>query len=248
MTPERHPLDNAVWAALTGPHRALAEGRGQARRYAPDVSVFSAVVDDTAAAWDDLASLTGSDGTAVLFRPPPIPLPDGWTREYSGDGRQMVLDGQLARPSQPEGRVDGQEVSLRPLGTDDVPAMTTLVRLTEPGPFRPRTVDLGGFVGVFHGDELVAMAGQRLRPPGYCEVSAVCTHPDARRRGYAAFVTAHVADEIRARGEVPFLHLAASNETARAVYERLGFRLRRPVSLVVVRPPADDEQTVRGTR
>jgi ribosomal protein S18 acetylase RimI-like enzyme len=84
--------------------------------------------------------------------------------------------------------------------------------------------------------------------PGYCEVSWVCTHPDARRRGYAAFVTAHVADEIRARGEVPFLHLAASNETVRAVYERLGFRLRRPVALVVVRPPADDEQTVTPTR
>jgi ribosomal protein S18 acetylase RimI-like enzyme len=240
----RHPLDNAVWSALSGPHAVHADGHGLARRYDPEVSVFAAVVDDTAEAWDDLAALTAPGQVAVLFRPPPIPLPDGWTRELSGDGLQMVLDGELARVPTPESDVDGPSVSIRPLGDDDVPAMTELVRITDPGPFRRRTIDLGGYVGIFHGDELVAMAGQRLRPTGYCEVSAVCTHPDARRRGYAAFVSARVAHEVLARGEVPFLHLAASNDAARAVYEGLGFRLRRPVSFVVVRPPADDEQNV----
>ena len=28
------------------------------------------------------------------------------------------------------------------------------------------------------GDELVAMAGQRMQPDPYTEISAVCTHPD----------------------------------------------------------------------
>jgi predicted GNAT family acetyltransferase len=116
--------------------------------------------------------------------------------------------------------------------------MTALVALTEPGPFRPRTIDLGGYIGIFHDDELVAMAGQRLRPPGFCEISAVCTHPSARRRGYASVVTLQVAAGIIDRGERPFLHLAASNTAAMAVYERIGFEVRTAVGFGVYRPRA----------
>ena len=124
----------------------------------------------------------------------------------------MVLTGPLAAtPELPA--VDpttGAAVTMRPLGDDDVDAMVALVALTEPGPFRPRTIELGGYVGIFHGTQLVAMAGQRLRPPGFREVSAVCTHPDARRRGYASIVTAEVSRGVLARGETPFLHVAVT--------------------------------------
>ena len=115
--------------------------------------------------------------------------------------------------------------------------MIALVALTEPGPFRPRTIELGGYIGIFHDDELVAMAGQRLRPPGYCEVSAVCTHPDARRRGYASIVTTRVATAIAERGETPFLHVASDNVTAKAVYEQIGFTVRRTVRFAALRAP-----------
>ncbi len=104
----------------------------------------------------------------------------------------------------------GTPVTLRALTVGDVDDMLALVALTEPGPFGRRTIELGGHVGILHGDRMMAMAGQRLRPPGYCEVSAVCTHPYARRRGYASIVTAHGATAIAACGETPILHLAAT--------------------------------------
>ena len=113
--------------------------------------------------------------------------------------------------------------------------MLALIELTEPGPFRPRTIELGGYVGIFHDDELVAMAGQRMHPPGYREISAVCTHPSARRRGYASILTAHVANEIAARGETPFLHLASGNDAARSTYEQIGFAVRTRVAFGVYR-------------
>ena len=140
---------------------------------------------------------------------------------------------EISLPPVAEG--SGATVELRELVDADVPAMLALVVLTEPGPFRPRTIELGGYVGVFHDDQLMAMAGQRMQPVGYCEISAVCTHPDARRHGYASILTSHVANRIAARDEIPFLHLAASNVAALAAYERIGFELRRSVSFGVYR-------------
>ena len=67
----------------------------------------------------------------------------------------------------------------------NVAAMLALVELTQPGPFAPRTIELGRYLGVHDNGQLVAMAGERCRLPGYREVSAVCTHPDARGRGLA---------------------------------------------------------------
>ena len=121
-------------------------------------------------------------------------------RAWNGDGAVRLLDYDEARWAMLIERCEPGTLLARAdpdTALDVFVSLLPRLWLTEPGPFRPRTIDLGGFVGVFHGDELVAMAGQRLRPPGYCEVSSVCTHPDARRRGYAAFVSAHVADEIR---------------------------------------------------
>jgi ribosomal protein S18 acetylase RimI-like enzyme len=233
-------LDNAGWHSLVGLHAGFAEGTGQARRYRSDVAMFHAAPDDSAASWRDLAALASSDGTVVVFRGTPMSPPAGWVQAFGGDGHQMVLDPPLsAVPDLPAiDPVAGAAVTMRALDDDDVVAMVALVTLTEPGPFRPRTIELGGYIGIFHDEQLVAMAGQRLRPPGYCEVSAVCTHPDARRRGYASIVTAHVAATIAARGETPFLHVASTNSSARAVYEQLGFATRRIVSFAAFRVPA----------
>ena len=96
--------------------------------------------------------------------------------------------------------------------------------------------ELGGYFGIFHDRQLVAMAGQRFRPPGCCEISAVCTHPDARRRRYASIVTARVAEGIAERGETPFLHVAATNVAARPVYEQLGFTLRAEATFRALKP------------
>ena len=225
-----HVLDNAVWFALNGPHQQFAEGNGSARRYHPDVSVFHGAIDNSREAWTALEHVA-TDGVVVLFRGVPVEAPENWHTLQAGDGFQLVFDGDdpIAPPLPAIDPETGSAVTLRALTVDDVAEMTALVELTKPGPFRPRTIELGGYVGIFHDDTLVAMAGQRLRPPGHCEISAVCTHPDARRRGYASIVTLHVAAAIAARGERPFLHVAATNASAKAVYEKIGFTVRREV-------------------
>lgn len=236
-------LDNAVWHALDGPHARFAERHGTARRYRPDVSVFHAIEDDAPHSWEALAATAEADGSVVLFRAFSNTPPAGWEVVMIGEGLQMVLTG----PPDPSATVptidaqSGATVALRRLHDGDVAAMRDLVRLTEPGPFTSRTIELGGYVGIFHDDELVAMAGQRLRPPGFCEVSAVCTHPDARRRRYASMLTSHVANGICERGEVPFLHLAVDNTAAYAAYRRLGFEVRTKVAFGVYRVPGDED-------
>jgi ribosomal protein S18 acetylase RimI-like enzyme len=212
-------LDNAVWHSLAGPHTQFAEREGVAARYDPDVSVFGGLGDETDDAWRDLQKVVGPSGVAVLFRAEIPPLPKTWTRLDGGRGHQMLLH-QLGSVDVPPHR---------PLGPGDVGEMLALVELTRPGPFAVRTVELGGYVGVFDRNRLVAMAGHRLAPPGFREVSAVCTHPDFRGRGLAAGLTALVAQRILDRGERPFLHHASDNDAARRVYEAIGFRFRRQV-------------------
>jgi predicted GNAT family acetyltransferase len=124
------------------------------------------------------------------------------------------------------------------LGPEDVPELLELTRRTQPGPFRPRTIELGSYLGVRRDGALVAMAGQRLHPPGWTEISAVCTHPDHRGQGLASALVRALGHEIRGRGERPFLHAAATNDTAIALYESLGFAVRRAVTFLAVEAPA----------
>lgn len=224
-----HPLDNVVWHALTTVHARYAEVHGVASRYRPDVSVFWGVPFLNEEAWAALAALAGPDDQVRLFRAVLAPPPHGWLVDLAARGAQLVLTGPLAEVAEPAGA--------RPLDADDVGAMSELVALTAPGPFAPRTIELGGYVGVFDGGCLVAMAGRRMALPGFTEVSAVCTHPDARRRGYGAALTAMVARGIQAEGTTPFLHVVVGNDGARRVYEQLGFTHRRDVGFTALRPP-----------
>ncbi len=220
-------LDNAVWHSLVGSHLALAEARRDAARYRPDVSVFSALPDDAGIrAWASLAELTGPDGRAVLFRGEVAPRP-GWVVEHEVPGVQLVASRRL-------GRADPDVVALGPDLADDAAA---LVRRTRPGPWRSRSLELGRYVGLEHDGRLVAMAGQRLQPPGWCEISAVCTEPEVRRRGFATRLALHVAHLIETSGRVPFIHAATDNVDAIRLYEELGFVHRRDVTATVLRPP-----------
>ena len=124
------------------------------------------------------------------------------------------------------------------LGDDDAPEMLALAQLTEPGPFLPRTHTMGRFVGVRINGRLAAMAGERLRFPGFTEVSGVCTHPDFRGKGLARRLSSAVANAIQQRGDRPFLHAWTSNHTAIALYESLGFEFRTAVHIAVLTPQA----------
>ncbi|PZG21667.1 GNAT family N-acetyltransferase [Micromonospora craterilacus] len=223
-------LDNPVWAALSGAHQGFAERHGHAARYQQDVSPFHAVADaDDPAAWADLAALAGP-GAVVWMAGDAGRLPAGWTVDQQIDGVQLVDDAA-------EAAVDPEALRLT---TADVPEMLDLVARTRPGPFLTRTVELGHYLGIRRGGALVAMAGERMRLPGWIEISAVCTAPEARGQGLAGRLIQAVVAGIRARGDRPLLHAAADNTGAIRLYEALGFTLRRQILFRSVRTPDAD--------
>ena len=223
-----HVLDNPALTALTGPHAHFAEGRGRVLRYPVDVSPWLGLpAEPDADDWADVAALVGP-GADVMLAGFHGQTPDGWDVPFALDGVQLVDDGLAAAP-------DPEAV---PLGPADVPEMLDLVERTRPGPFLPRTVEMGTYLGIRRGGSLVAMAGERLHPPGWTEISAVCTDPDFRGQGLAGRLILAVAHGIRARGETPFLHTGAGNP-AIGLYESLGFRLRRSTRFMAVRVPED---------
>jgi ribosomal protein S18 acetylase RimI-like enzyme len=219
-----HPLDNPLWTALSGPQAHLALRRGRAARFPADVSPFAAVDGD---AWDDLATLAGAGGTVVVPAAPEQP-PPGWELVGAIPGVQMDGSG-LDVAADPE--------AVR-LGPADVPEMLDLVARTEPGPFLPRTLVLGTYLGIRRGGALVAMAGERMRPPGWGEISAVCTDPAHRGHGLAGRLVQAVGAVIQERGDIPFLHAAAANTAGIRLYEKLGFTLRREILFAALRVPA----------
>ncbi|MCK2218411.1 GNAT family N-acetyltransferase [Actinomadura sp. ATCC 31491] len=223
-------LDDPVRASLLGAHAHLAERRGRVLRYPLDVSPFASMPPDPGPAdWADAAALAGEGGDVLLTGPAAVP-PPGWREVGNIPGVQLTG----------EHVAGAHDAAVVRLGPADVPEMLDLVARTRPGPFLPRTVELGGYLGIRRGGALVAMAGQRLRPPGWTEISAVCTDPAHRGRGLATRLVLAVAAGIRERGETPFLHAAATNTHAIALYERLGFRLRRVTGFRTVRVPARD--------
>ena len=120
------------------------------------------------------------------------------------------------------------------LNSTDIPEMVTLAKLTEPGPFGTRTRELGTYLGIKNDGKLAAMAGERLKVPGFTEISAVCTHPTQTGHGYASALVAELTARIHARGETPFLHSRENNARALDVYRRLGFTQRLLFHLMVV--------------
>ena len=226
-------LDNPIWNSLTTRHAHLAlgaqTGHGLARRYPSDIGPLSAFQRPTPEAYAELAAIVPGGDVALFLEDRPKP-PADWELLRGETIVQMVCPTVPERPSLAE--------SIVPMEPEDFPEMVALATLTEPGPFRERTATLGGFVGVRVDGRLAAMAGQRLSPSGFTEVSAVCTHPDFRGRGYALALVAAVARDIHAAGYVPFLTALESNTGAIRIYQQLGFVLRRTFELAVLKPPA----------
>ncbi|MGK5682782.1 GNAT family N-acetyltransferase [Actinoplanes sp. URMC 104] len=225
----RSVLDNAAWESLRGAHSRFAQAYGQAVRYEEDVAPFHALRDpQDPRAWADLAALTGPAAEVAVAGPVPASHP-GWQVAGEIAGVQFVDESLRAEPF-PQARL---------LGPPDVPEILDLVARTRPGPFRRRTIELGTYLGVHHEGRLIAMAGERLHPPGWTEISAVCTDPAYRGRGLATSLVRAVAYGIRERGEVPFLHTSAANANAIRLYEAIGFRLRRRTTFAAYRRVSD---------
>jgi predicted GNAT family acetyltransferase len=175
-----------------------------------------------------LTNLVKPDETLFILQVPEIVIPSAhFAVLKSAQGVQMVA----TRPLAPEAVFD----DIVALGDEDAPEMVALAHLTEPGPFLARTHAMGNFLGIRIGGRLAAMAGERMRLPGYTEVSSVCTHPDFRGRGLARRLSAAVAARIEARGDQPFLHAWKTNQPAISLYEGLGFTVRAEVNVAVLK-------------
>jgi ribosomal protein S18 acetylase RimI-like enzyme len=224
-----HPLDNPVVASLAGPHAAFAEWRGRSVRYLPEMTPFHGLPDRPQAAdWADLAALAGPGAVVLLAVDAAVVPPEDWAVSFRVDGVQLVGEDVL-------GKADPEVVRLGPA---DVPEMLALVERTRPGPFLNRTVEMGSYLGIRRDDgALIAMAGERMHPPGHTEISAVCTDPAHRGEGLASRLVLALAAGIRERGEIPFLHAAGDNTNAIRLYGTLGFRLRRAVTFLGPRVP-----------
>lgn len=225
-------LDDPVGESLRGHHAHLARRLGRAATYVRGVSTFSAVsTDPDSADWTDLARLLGRGELADMFSCPATP--PGWEPMFVLEGLQMIWPA----GSGPDRHLPEIDTGVVELGADSVPEMLDLVAKTRPGPFWPRTHELGTYVGIRDNGTLVAMAGERLRLPGWTEISAVCTAPEARGRGHAVRLIRTLMARIVSRDERPFLHVAEANTRAIALYERLGFQTRKHVTFRGFRTP-----------
>jgi ribosomal protein S18 acetylase RimI-like enzyme len=216
-----HNLDNPVWHSLRTQHAVLAITAADAAKYPPAVAPFAAVADAPGRSATQLASLVGDSESVYLVGVAPEP-PAGWVLEQGKPCLQMISD-------TPPAEVPGPPVTeMSALQRDDMLALTALVF---PGFFRPRTLEMGRYLGIYDGRRLVAMAGERMRLDGFQEISAVCTHPDYTGRRYAQRLVSLVSRGAFERGFVPFLHVYHDNARAIAVYRQLGFvdRMNMPL-------------------
>ncbi|MGN7970572.1 GNAT family N-acetyltransferase [Microbacterium sp. 22296] len=221
-------LDNAAWHSPAGPHASFAIGGDLVRRYPADIAPFVAVRTwDEPGVWDALRDLVGP-GAEVGLSGCEGGIPEGWEYLGGGDGVQLVeTDALQTRPDEEAIELDA----------DDAADMIAIVERNQPGPFRPLTYELGRYIGIRREGRLVAMAGERLHPAGWTEISAVAVDADHRRQGLASRLVLDAAFHIQQRGDRALLHAAATNVNAIAAYERLGFGVRRRDQFAAVRTP-----------
>ena len=217
-----HPLDNPVWQSLASLHAFLARKAINAARYPAQAAPFVAVDVADARAAQQLEGLIDV-GESVLFVGLAPPLPSTWRVEAAVPIAQMTCASHLAH-------VDGPPVS--ELLQAQVADMLALTAIVYPHYFRPRTIEMGRYIGIYDDDVLAAMAGERMGFDGHREISAVCTHPDYVGRGYAQRLMAVLTNEILDSGRVPFLHVSHQNTRAKSLYERIGYRFRADIPLL----------------
>ena len=220
-----HILDQPMWHALSTRQAAQAIGGPYAKRFDPAYGPLAAIAEDSPQAWAQLRELATDHGPVVLFGPAPIAPPPGFALLKSAEIVQFVAERLIAPAHQHK---------LQELTEADAGEMLALATLTEPGPFAARTHQLGPFWGIKQGGRLAAMAGTRMRPPGFTEVSAVCTHPDFRGQGLAAALCHVAAQAVLDAGETPFLQCYADNAAGLALYERLRFTARARMWVTVL--------------
>jgi ribosomal protein S18 acetylase RimI-like enzyme len=227
MSNNTEVLENPIWHALSTAHAHFADCDGLAKRYQTDISPLAGMKDQSTEAYQSLAKLLGTDDIAVLFLTEQPNPPDSLRLIRCFPMYQMVC---LAPPATPQ-----TDFAIDKLTTSDVSEMRSLAEATEPGPFRQRTIELGGYKGIRVDGRLASMTGQRCGLNDFTEVSAVCTWPEFRGRGYANALVAAVTNGVFEQNKTPFLGVREDNESAIRVYEKVGFKIRRSLHVTVLK-------------
>ena len=222
-------LDSVIWNALTTRQANISEGSDAARRFIPEISILAGVLEPSPQAFADLAQVCQTGDRVSIWDENEYQLQPGFEVVAAAPLYQMVLD-----PGHFKAEPARTEPAILTLSTPDVPEMLALTKLTRPGPFGIRTHELGDYLGIRVDGELAAMCGERLRVPGYTEMSAICTHPSHTGKGYARLLMHEIARRILARGETPILHVREDNERAISVYKAMGFAIRHRRYFVVL--------------
>ena len=220
-------LVNPVWSALNSVDQRLNIGDAEVSYFDSEVSPFVGMQD-----WGDEAQLNAIEK-----------LPSGRSWFVMKEGGVNFIDGFVQVITIPLYQMVCQdfksnllsEVDVRQLGADHLGEMLSLTALTKPGPFMSRTMEFGNYKGLFVGDRLVSMAGERLHLEEYTEISAVCTHPDQLGKGFGAHMLSVLSADVLAKGSVPFLHVRQDNERAIAMYQRLGYKVSREMFFAIFR-------------
>ena len=220
-------LDNPPWYSLTSNHGSLAIGGAYAKRYPADIAELAGFPDANVPNWAELAKLM-TVGESILV--PDIALPEA-SGFVSQSASAMTAEQYIYRAATINSAINHV---IRELNEADVPDMIRLVEVTHPGPFLPRTICMGLYIGIRVDGNLIAMAGERLHPGRFCEISAVCTDPGFEKRGYATQLVTYLIARMLERGDTPFLHVVSQNKQAIRVYERIGFVWRATFQLQIV--------------
>jgi GNAT superfamily N-acetyltransferase len=210
-------LDNPVWSSLGGPHRPLAGHLHELLWYPSSIAPFVAIPSADILPDLDSAQALGLGDPAYFVGVCPKSLPKGWRTAARSNILQLFPKAPIPDETEDAGSV---------LGETDRPAMRELTRVAFPDFFRERTPELGIYLGIFQGEKLIAMAGERMSLPGLQEISGVCTHPDFGGRGHARRLTRALMCRQRRRGVGSFLHVSEGNAAARRLYESMGFEVR----------------------
>lgn len=220
-------LDNPIWTALTTRHAHLSEGDELAKRYLPTYTTLAGMQTDSQASFNSLLKATESGHRTVGICSAAAPdIPTFWRCAAQFAVSQMVCN-ELK---------ECRNLEMHTLTDTDVPEMRDLVILTQPGPFAEKTIEFGTFLAIKEEGRIAAMAGQRMKLPGYHEVTAVCTHPDFQGRGYARSLVYAISKLIAESGDTPILHVRSDNVAAIKSYTSVGFETRREFVFSVLKP------------
>ncbi|MEM9434157.1 MAG: GNAT family N-acetyltransferase [Pseudomonadota bacterium] len=226
-------LDRPVWTALTSRLSHLSIANGMARSLPRDVSPLAAGANEMSKAVRDFDKMVAQREAPVITLERDAPR----RKHHFAPVLELAGVQMVAKSIPPPKGLHAVET----LDYADAPDMLKLAKATQPGPFEQRTHTLGDFIGIRRNGLLVAMAGQRLRLPGFTEISAVCVAPEYRSQGMAAELIGQMSELIRATGDTPFLHTYLDNISAIQLYEHLGFRIRTQMHIAKWQVPTSHQ-------